>query len=86
MNTRKLLASAFGGILAAGCLAGFSAGAASKGESPQTEDTAAPSVAVFAESGGESGDVSYEERFKPYEPFGLTYDSEIGRASCRERV
>ncbi len=75
MNTRKLLASAFGGILAAGCLAGFNAGAASKGESPQTEDTAAPSVAVFAESGGESGDVSYEERFKPYEPFGLTYDS-----------
>ena len=28
-----------------------------------------------AESGGTTNDISSEEQFKPYEPFGLTYDA-----------
>jgi len=80
MNTKKLLALALGGTLLVGCLTGFSA-AASQGENvrptpyPQTEDTSNPSIVVFAESSGEPRDISYEEQFKPYEQFGLTYDA-----------
>ena len=65
-----------------GCLAGCSAAAASQGgtsqlgtTSPQVLD-ASNQITMTTEGGStSSADISYEELFKPYEQFGLTYDS-----------
>lgn len=80
MNTRKIFALAFGGMLLAGCLTGCGTWAASQSSifpaitaSAQTPDTSVPFAAAGA--GWSDNDVSYEELFKPYEPFGLIYDT-----------
>lgn len=83
MNTKNLLALALGGVLLVGCLAGCSAVAASQGggtsptgtTAPQTTTTSGPSLSATAEDGWADNDVSYEEQFKLYEQFGLTYDA-----------
>lgn len=38
--------------------------------------TSVPSLSATAEDGWVDNDISYEELFKPYEQFGLTYDIE----------
>ena len=84
MNTKKLLALAIGGVLLVGSLAGCSTAAASQGggtlssgtTSPQISNVSGPALSATAEDGGAAKDVSYEELFKPYEQFGLTYDSD----------
>lgn len=68
-----------------GCLVGCSTAAASQGDtlsttgtaSPQSPNTSGPSLSATAEDGWADNDVSYEEQFKPYEQFGLTYDSKF---------
>ena len=83
MNTKKLLALALGGVLLVGCLAGCSTAAASQGDalsttgttSPQSPNTSSPPLSATAEDGWADNDVSYEEQFKPYAQFGLTYDA-----------
>lgn len=66
----------------AGCQTGYGAAAASQGGSPSTETTSLSlsdmsSPSLYAIAAGESEDavVSYEELFRRYEPFGLTYDA-----------
>ncbi len=83
MNTKKLLTFALGGVLLVGGLTGCGTAAASSGgnlplgaAAPQTPDTPSQVAAAFTESPGTAAPkVSCEEFFKPYEPFGLTYDS-----------
>ncbi|MDE5698710.1 MAG: hypothetical protein K2I96_15095, partial [Lachnospiraceae bacterium] len=82
MNTKNLFALALGGVLLVGSLAGCSTAAASQGgtpqlgtTSPQEFDASAQIAVAFADGDSLSNDVSYEELFKPYEQFGLTYDS-----------
>ena len=82
MNTKKILALAFGGALLVGCLTGFGTAAASPGgtpplgaATPQASDTPVQIAVANAESDGGATKVSYEELFKPYEQFGLIYDS-----------
>lgn len=83
MNTKKLLAWALCGVLLVGCLAGRSTAAASQGSgtstvgmtSPQVTSASGPSLSATAEDGWADNDVPYEEQFKPYEQFGLTYDA-----------
>ena len=82
MNTKKILALALGGALLVGCLTGCGTAAASPGgnppigeAAPQTSDTPAQIAVANAESDGGAVKVSYEEVFKPYEQFGLIYDS-----------
>ena len=43
--------------------------------SPQELDASSQITVAFADGDSPSNDVSYEELFKPYEQFGLTYDS-----------
>lgn len=82
MNTKKLFALALGGVLLVGSLAGCSTAAASQGEtsqlgttSPQVLD-ASNQITMTAEGDSTAAaDISYEELFKPYEQFGLTYNS-----------
>ena len=64
------------------CLTGCGTAAASPGgnppigeAAPQTSDTPAQIAVANAESDGGAVKVSYEEVFKPYEQFGLIYDS-----------
>ena len=65
-----------------GCLAGCSTAAASQGGTsqlgtaspPMTEESEQTIVAV-AEGNGSPTEISYEELFKPYAQFGLTYDA-----------
>lgn len=82
MNTKKLLAFTVGGVLLVGCLTGYKTTAGSQeGNSPLgATTTQAPDMPVriavaYEESDGAAAKVSYEELFKPYGPFGLTYDS-----------
>ena len=87
MNTKNLLALALGGVLLVGGLTGCSASAASQDGtpqlgtsqlgtvSPQELDASSQITVAFADGDSPSNDVSYEELFKPYEQFGLTYDS-----------
>ena len=83
MNTKNLLALALGGVLLVGSLAGCSTPAASQSGgilslgtiSPQTSNASGPTLFETTEDGGTDKDVSYEEQFKPYEQFGLTYDA-----------
>ena len=83
MNSKKLLALALGGVLLVGSLAGCSTPAASQSGgilslgtiSPQTSNASGPTLFETTEDGGTDKDVSYEEQFKPYEQFGLTYDA-----------
>ncbi len=82
MNTKKLLALALGGVLLAGCLAGCNTTAAFQGGTSQRETTSPPmteeseqTIVAFAEGNGSSAEISYEELFKPYAQFGLTYDA-----------
>lgn len=82
MNTKKLLALALSGILAVGSLAGCGTAAASQGETSQPGTTStqmldAPNQLTMTAEGNSTAtaDISYEELFKPYEQFGLTYDS-----------
>lgn len=82
MNTRTLLALTLGGTLLVWCLAGCSTAAASQGAitssisttSPQISNTPSLEISTIAEDGEAAANVSYEELFKPYEQFGLTYD------------
>ena len=81
MNT-KILALALGGALLVGCLTGCGTAAASPGgnppigeAAPQTSDTPVQIAVANAESDEGAAKVSYEELFKPYEQFGLIYDS-----------
>ena len=81
MNT-KILALALGGTLLVGCLTGCGTAAAFPGgtpspgvAAPQASDTHVQIAAANAESDGGAAKVSYEELFKPYEQFGLIYDS-----------
>ena len=82
MNTKKLLALALGGVLLVGCLAGGSTAAASQGGTSQLGITSPPmteaseqTIVAFAEGNGSPAEISYEELFKPYAQFGLTYDA-----------
>lgn len=83
MNTKNLLALALGWVLLVGSLAGCGTIAASQGGgtslsgtiSPQTSNTSAPTYYAVVEDGLEDNDISYEEQFKPYVQFGLTYDA-----------
>lgn len=82
MNTKKILALALGGALLVGCLTGCGTAAASPGGNPplgaatsQASDTPVQIAVANAESDGAATKVSYEELFKPYEQFGLIYDS-----------
>ncbi len=82
MNTKKILALALGGALFVGCLNGCGTAAASPGgntafgvATPQASDTPVQIAVANAESDGAAATVSYEELFKPYEQFGLIYDS-----------
>lgn len=83
MNTKPLLALALGGVLLVGCLTGCSTAASAQGgstspistTSPQISNTSGQTLSATAEDGGADTDVSYEEQFKPYEQFGLTYDA-----------
>lgn len=81
MNT-KILALALGGTLLVGCLTGCGTAVASPGgnpspgvAAPQASDTHVQIAVANAESDGVAAKVSYEELFKPYEQFGLIYDS-----------
>lgn len=82
MNTKKILVLALSGALFMGCLTGCGTAAASPGgnppigeAAPQTSDTPVQIAVANAESDGGAVKVSYEEVFKPYEQFGLIYDS-----------
>lgn len=82
MNTKKILALALGGALLVGCLTGCGTAAASPEgtpplgvATPQASDTPVQIAVANAESDGFAATVSYEELFKPYEQFGLIYDS-----------
>ena len=82
MNTKNLLALALGGVLLVGCLAGCSTAAAFQGgtspistTSPQISSSSSPPLSATTEDGAAVTNVSYEEQFKPYEQFGLTYDA-----------
>ena len=82
MNTKKLLALALGGMLLVGSLAGCSTASASQGgtsqlgtTSPQVLDASNQITMTTEGDSTSSADISYEELFKPYEQFGLTYDS-----------
>ena len=76
MNT-KILALALGGALLVGCLTGCGTAAISQlgAAVPQASDTPVQIAVANAESDGIAAVVSYEELFKPYEQFGLIYDS-----------
>ncbi len=82
MNTKNLLALALGGVLLVGCLAGCSTAASQRGgtslvstTSPQISSASSPPLSATTEDGAAVTNVSYEEQFKPYEQFGLTYDA-----------
>ncbi len=82
MNTKKILVLALSGALFMGCLTGCGTAAASPGgnppigeAAPQTSDTPVQIAVANAESDGGAAKISYEEVFKPYEQFGLIYDS-----------
>ena len=77
MNTKKILVLALSGALFMGCLTGCGTAAASQlgAAVPQTSDTPVQIAVANAESDGVAAKVSYEELFKPYEQFGLIYDS-----------
>lgn len=84
MNTHKQAAWLLCGALLAGCLAGCGAPTPRGGVPPQVTNTAAPSLAVFAEDGGESRETS--EPFQIYEPFGLTYDADRNELQYRGKA
>ena len=77
MNTKKILVLALSGALFMGCLTGCGTAAASQlgAAVPQTSDTPVQIAVANAESDEGAAKVSYEELFKPYEQFGLIYDS-----------
>ncbi len=82
MDTKKLLALALGGVLLAGCLTGCSIAAASQSgtsqlgtASPPMTEASEQTIVAFAEGNGSPTEISYEELFKPYAQFGLTYDA-----------
>lgn len=79
---KKMLAVALGGALLVGCLTGCGTVAAFPEETPppgatapQAPDAPAQITIAYAENDRAATKVSYEELFKPYEQFGLTYDS-----------
>ena len=64
------------------CLAGCSTAAASQGgtsqpgtASPPMTEESEQTIVAFAEGNGYHTEISYEELFKPYAQFGLTYDA-----------
>lgn len=77
---KKRCAAIFCGTLLAGCLAGCgpSAGARSCALAQTAADTpeiSAVSLPALSEDGGAGQEALWAERFQPYEPFGLSYDS-----------
>lgn len=82
MKRQIYLVSALCGILIVGGLAGCSTAATQGGtstigaDSPQESNVSDSNLPVAAYDGTEDTDVSYEEQFKPYEQFGMTYNAE----------
>ena len=82
MKKQKYLVSALCGMLIVGDLAGCSMAATQGGTStigadlPQESNMSVSNLSVSVYDGTEDADVSYEEQFKPYEQFGMTYDAE----------
>lgn len=88
LSMKKQFALLICGLLFVGCLSGCSA-AASQGNilpqgastsqsndiSSQRADTSTPALAAAAENGEDYREISYEEQFKMYEEFGLTYNA-----------
>ena len=81
MNTKKLLALALGGVLLVGCLAGCNIAAASQGGTSQFGTTSPPMT-----GDSEQTIISYEELFKPYAQFGLTYDASKNELTYNGKV
>lgn len=102
MGTKKLLSLTLGSVLFVGCLTGCGVVAASQGGTSQIEANSqqvsneSPSyLAVFAENGAECTEVigggeylntNYEEQFKPYAQFGLTYDADKNELQYNGKV
>ena len=84
MKKQKYLVSALCGVLIAGGLTGCSMAATQGGtstigvDSPQESNVSVSNLSVATCDGTEDTDVSYEEQFKPYEQFGMTYNAEKG--------
>ena len=84
MKKQNFLVSAFCGILIVGGLTGCSMAvtqsdtSAIGANSPQESDVTASNLSVAAYDGTENADVPYEEQFKPYEQFGMTYNASKG--------
>ncbi len=82
MKKQKYLVSALCDMLIVGDLAGCSMAATQGGTStigadlPQESNMSVSNLSVSVYDGTEDADVSYEEQFKPYEQFGMTYDAE----------
>lgn len=82
MKKQKYLVSALCGMLIVGNLAGCSMAATQGGtstigaDSTQESNVSVSNLSVAAYDGTEDAYVSYEEQFKPYEQFGMTYDAE----------
>ncbi|MCM1049946.1 MAG: hypothetical protein NC433_16140 [Clostridiales bacterium] len=90
MSTKKLSALSVGSMLFIGCLGGCGFVAASQSMTPLTEmnpqqvtSESSPCLAAFTEDNAEHTEVAgggypyvnFEEQFKPYAQFGLTYDA-----------
>lgn len=82
MKKQKYPVSALCGMLIAGGLAGCSMAATQGGASTinagltQESNVSATNFSVaIHDDGTEDADVSYEEQFKPYEQFGMTYNA-----------
>ena len=82
MKKQKYLVSTLCGVLIAGGLAGCSMAATQGGASaigadpPQKSNVSAANFSVaIHDDGAEDANVSYEEQFKPYEQFGMTYNT-----------
>ena len=84
MKKQNFLVSAFCGVLIVGGLTGCSMAVTQRDtstigtNSPQESDVSASNLSVAAYDGTEDADVSYEEQFKPYEQFGMTYNASKG--------
>lgn len=92
MNMKKLLVLILGGVLFMGCLAGGRAAAGFRGSAAlsgaagaRVSETAAWTAVASAGGDGGAGEISYEELFRRYEPFGLVYDSGKGELRYQGR-
>ena len=75
------LAAVLCGALLAGCLSGCGPSVEARDRGPaltaaESPEVAALSLEAFSQDGGGEAEPRASERFRPYEPFGLTYDAE----------